>query len=237
MEYIIILGICILTIFTLKFAFGIKRKDLKEIKKIGYDQNLNEMTNIFPENKIVCEAVLEQLRNETVSIQVSEEEGNTLSYYSVISNRIMIANIKDTFTRIQTIAHECIHSTQNRRMLLFNFIFSNIYLGYFILILVLTMLKIITSPIIPLMILLILGIIYYTVRSYLETDAMTKAPYVAKQYMKESGLISDEQIEIIMENYMILNKLGIPMTNLQLIRSVIVKVIIYCVMVIVMLNI
>lgn len=234
MEYIIVLGICILAILVIKFAFGIKIKDIKKIKKIGYDSKLNDITNAFPENKIVCEEILKQFGNASVKVDASNaNKEKNLSYYSVVTNNIIIADIKNTFTRIQTIAHECIHSVQNRRMLLFNFIFSNIYLLYFAIILILTIFKVINSPMVFMLTLIILGIIYYVIRSYLETDAMTKAPYVAKQYMMDSKKISKEELENVMKNYEILNKIGIPMANFQLIMSVMIKVIIYCVAIII----
>ena len=124
MEYIIILILCIITILILKFAFQSKAKYLKKIKDIGYDKSLNDITNNFPDNRKVCEEILQKLNNKDVSIKTSEDEKSETSFYSVISNSIIIANISNTFTRIQTIAHECIHSTQNRKMLLFNFIFA-----------------------------------------------------------------------------------------------------------------
>ena len=37
------------------------------------------------------------------------------SLYIVATNTILISNIKDTFTRVQTIAHECLHSIQNKK--------------------------------------------------------------------------------------------------------------------------
>lgn len=233
MEYIIALGICIVAILTLKFAFQVKIKNIKEIKKIGEDKSLNEITNIFPENKIVCEEILRQLSNKNVKIKESEDKNNKLTYYSAMTNDIVIANIKDTFTRIQTIAHECLHSIQNRKMLLFNFVFSNIYLLYFIAISILTICKAITGKMTAMTILIILSCIYYAVRSYLETDAMTKAPYVAKEYMEKSNKLSKEELELVMENYTKLNKAGIPMTNFSLLVSAFIKVMIYCIVAIV----
>lgn len=229
MEYIIILILCIVVIFILKFAFQVKIKNLKKIKEIGYDKSLNEITDKLPDNKEVCKEILQQLDNNSVLIEESDDKNNKLTYYSVMTNHIIIANIKDTFTRIQTLAHECIHSIQNRSTLLFNFIFSNIYLLYFLTICILTILKVVKYPMLQIIILILLSTIYYAVRSYLETDAMTKAPYVAKQYMEESKRLSKEEIEIVMKNYEALNKMGIPMTNFELMLSVIVKVMIYCV--------
>ena len=229
MEYIIILIICIIAIFVLKFALDVKIKDINKVKEIGYNKDLNDITNKLPGNEQVCKDILKKLNNENVEIDVSDDKNNKVSFYIVATNKIIIANIKDTFTRIQTIAHECIHSTQNKKMLLSNFIFSNIYLIYFILAIVLTVLNVIKIPIVHVMILTILGIIHYVIRSYLETDAMTRAPYVTVEYLKETGKLSKNEIETLKSNYDILNKIGIPMTNFKLITSVILKTAIYCV--------
>ena len=42
---------------------------------------------------------------------------------------------------------------------------------------------------------LILSLIYYAVRVFLENDAMIKARYLAKSYMEEKRLSSKEEIE------------------------------------------
>ena len=125
MEYFIIIIICIIFLLILKFAWQIKLKEIKKVKEIGYDKELNEITNKLPENKEICESILKKLGNEKVEIK--EEKESKSSFYFVLTNSILIANIKDTFTRVQTIAHECLHSIQNRRTLLFNFVFSNLY--------------------------------------------------------------------------------------------------------------
>lgn len=234
MEYIVILILCIIMILILKFGFSIRRKDIKKINEIGYDKGLNEITNKLPSNKEVCEEILEKLNNKNVEIETNDEEAEkTLSYYSVLTNKIIIANINNTFSRIQTIAHECLHSVQNKRMLMFNFVFSNIYLLYFGIILLLTVFRVIRNPMIWLIILILLGIIYYAIRSFLETDAMTRAPYVAQKYIESTNKLSKEEVEKVMKNYEVLNKIGIPMTNFQVAVSTIVKVIIYTVVIII----
>lgn len=232
MEYIVVLIGCIISIFVLKYALGIKIKDIKKIKEIGYDKELNEITNKLPTNKEICEKILEKLNNKDVKIETNDDKDSNLSCYMVLTNHIIIANIKDTFTRIQTIAHECIHSTQNKRTLMCNFVFSNIYLIYFALIIILTIFKIIQYPMIALIGMILLGLIYYMVRSYLETDAMTKAPYLANEYIREVGVLSENETEKIMKNYKILNDIGIPMINFQLIMSVILKVALYSIILI-----
>lgn len=229
MEYIVVILISIISLIVLKFAFGIKIKDINKIKKIENDKELNDIANNLPSNQKICEEILQMLDNNSVKIDVVEDKNKSLTYYSVISNNIIITNIKDTFTRIQTIAHECIHSTQNKRTLLFNFIFSNIYLIYFVAVCSLTIFNVLEPSMLQVFILFILGIVFYVVRSYLETDAMTKAPYLAKEYMLKSGDISKEDIEKLMEGYKALNILGISMTNYLIISKIMLKIIIFCI--------
>ena len=129
--------------------------------------------------------------------------------------------------RVQTIAHECLHSIQNKKILLFNFIYSNIYIIYFLAVLILTIFGKITHTALQTNILMILGFIYYIIRSYLETDAMIKAEYLAKEYMEETDKLTKEEIEIIIKNYKKVNQKGIQIVNFSLLISVISKVVIY----------
>ena len=92
MEYLITIVITIVSIIILKMGLNLHIKDIKRIKEIGYDKKLNEIANKFPENKLICEAILEKLNNKKVKI---EEESNTkTSLYIAVSNTIIIANIK-----------------------------------------------------------------------------------------------------------------------------------------------
>lgn len=225
MEYLIIIAVCIIFLVVLKFAWNIKIKDVKKLKEIGYSKELNEITNKLPENKEICKSILNILNNEKVVIK--ESENNTASFYLVLNNTILIANIKNTFTRVQTIAHECLHSIQNRRTLLFNFIYSNIYIIYFLCICILSLLKLNQYPMVHLFTLTILSFIYYAIRGYLEMDAMTKAKPLSKEYMEQEGTLSNEEQKKILDNYEIINEIGIKMTNYKLIINVTAKIIIY----------
>lgn len=63
----------------------------------------------------------------------------------------------------------------------------------------------------------ILAIIYCAVRMYLENEAMSKAMYVAKEYMQdfkvETNRVTDKEINTLVKQFDILNKMGIPLTN------------------------
>lgn len=234
MEYVFILIGCIITIGILYIAFDI---NIKKIRQYAQKSDLDEITNKFPENKKICEAILKKLKNEKVKIKENEDEKNKTSLYVAISDTIFIANIKESFIRIQTIAHECIHSVQSRRLLLFNFIYSNIYIIYFVIVLILTISGLIKNTYMQIIILALMSFIYYIIRSYLETDAMIKARYVAEEYMKEyikeERVCSEKDIEKICNKYDEMNPIGIPTYNFMLAINCIVKVIIYTLIVIV----
>lgn len=227
MEYIIIIIIAVITIILIKIGLNVHIKDLKKIKEIGYDKDLNKIANKFPENKEICEEILRKLNNKSVKIE--ENNDSKASLYIALTNKIIIANIKDSFTRIQTIAHECLHSVQNRNILIFNFIFSNLYLLSFILFIILIFLKI-GNPTLYILGYLMLTVIYILIRGYLENEAMSKAYYVAKAYMeyyaKEDDKINTEDIEILTKNFGEINNVGIPLTNFWLTTVCFIKIII-----------
>lgn len=234
MEYVFILVGCLIIIGVLYIVFNINIKKIKEYTK---KTPLDEIANKFPENKKICEAILKKLKNEKVKIKENENKENKTSLYIAISDTIFIANIKESFTRIQTIAHECIHSIQSRRMLLFNFIYSNIYILYYAITLILTIFGVIKNTYLQIIILTLMGFIYYIIRSYLETDAMIKAKYVAEDYMKEyikkEKVCSKEDVEQICNKYDEMNKVGIHTYNFMLALNCIVKVMVYILIVII----
>lgn len=235
MEYIFILIGCLITIAILYFALGV---NIKKIKEAAKNEKLDKLVSRFPENEEICKSILKKLQNEKVIIKQNEDKENKTSLYVAISDTIFIANIKDTYTRIQTIAHECIHSTQSRRMLLFNFYYSNIYLLYFATSLILTIFKVFTNYNLQIIILLLMSLIYYIIRSFLETDAMTKAKYIAedymKEYIKENRIVSIEEILELTNTYDKINRIGIPTYNFLLINSSLIKIVIYTLTVVIM---
>lgn len=222
MEYIIIIVLNIIVLLLLWFVCGL---NINKIKQIAQNERLDELTKKFPENIEICKSILKKLNNEKVKIK--EEKETKTSLYVVVNNTITIANIKESFTRIQTIAHECIHSIQNKKMLWFNFVFTNIYGLYFIIVMILTLFNIIKTPNIFLVILSILGMIHYFIRSILETEAMTKARYLAKEYLEENKICSKNEIDEIIGEYDKLNDKGIKLVNYQLFAKNIIKIIVY----------
>ena len=221
MEFIVLLIIVIIMYFILRFIFDF---NMKKIKEIGEDKELDKLTQKYPENIEICKTYLKKLNNENVKIE--EDKNSNATLYLVMSNKIFIANLKESYTRIQTIAHECLHSIQSKKLLWFNFIFSNIYLVYFFIICILAIFKILPYKMLFLSILIIFGFVFYAVRTYLENDAMIKARFLAKEYMQEKGISTQEEINKIVKKYDELNDIGIKCTNFQLLSNVFLKIII-----------
>lgn len=235
MENLIILIGCLFVIIVIYWTFEI---NMKKIKKEGNNKRLDELTSRFPENEEICRTILKKLGNEKVKIKQNEDKENKTSLYIALSDTIFIANIKNTYTRIQTIAHECLHSIQNRRMLMFNFYYSNIYLLYFAISILFTLFGIFKNYNLQIIILTLMSFVYYVIRSYLETDAMIKAQYEAedymKEYIKEKEVCTPKEVEEIVKQYTKMNKIGIPATNFILMTNTIAKVLFYTIIAIIL---
>lgn len=232
MELIVVLIILIVVLIIGAIIFELNFKKLKEA---GNNPKCDEIISKFPNNKKVCESILEKLDNN--SVKIVENNDKTSSLYIAISNTIFIANITKTYTRIQTIAHECLHSVQNRKLLIFNFIYSNVYILYFAISLILTIFNVFKNYELNIIILSVLSFLYYLVRAYLETDAMTRAEFLAKEYLYEYNeknmVCTKEEVEEVVNEYKRINRIGIPATNFILFANCILKIIIYTIVAII----
>lgn len=219
---IIVVALILVSIMLLKFIFKI---DLKKVEPMKENKQLEEFTNQFPKNIDIAKEMLEMLGNDKVKVE--EIENTNTSLYIAATNKISIADMKNNYARIQVIAHECLHSVQDRRLLLFNFIFSNINIIYFITIVILTITKVINNYMIQIFTLMMFTIIKFAVRGYLETDAIIKSKYLAEQYMQNKKIITDKEIKAIIEQYGEISKISVPLTIVQLITSSFIYIFIY----------
>lgn len=207
MEAIVVVALMLVSIVLFKFIFKI---DFKKIEPLKENKELEELTDKFPENVQVAKEMLEMLGNSKIKIE--EAKNTQTSLYIAVTDKISIADMKNNYARIQTIAHECLHSVQDRRLLLFNFIFSNIIILYWLTIAILTITKVIQNTFIPMFVLLLLTTIKFAVRGFLEIDAMTKSRYLAEKYIKSKNIITEKETEQLLERYDEINKLGVPFT-------------------------
>lgn len=208
MEYVIILLTLWLVALLLKILFDY---NLKKIKQEVKNEELDKIVQKYPENKVICEEYLKKLNNEKVEIE--ENDGTENSLYIAVSDKILIGNIKESYSRIQTIAHECLHSIQDRKLQIFNFVYSNIYILFFIVITLLALFKVLPYKMMFNVLLMFMGLVYYMVRTFLENDAMIKARYLAKEYMEEKNISSKEEIDKIVDGFDKINNIGIKCVN------------------------
>lgn len=223
MEFIVIALVTIVFIIILGYLFEYNMKQIKHI--VDDDKDLDELARKYPSNFELCKKYLKRLNNESVTIE--EDKNSQASLYIAISNKILIADIAKSYTRIQTIAHECLHSVQDRKLLIFNFVFSNVYLLYFAIICILAIFKMIPNKMLFICIYLILSMVYYVVRVYLENDAMIKARYLAKEYMEEEKISTPEEINKIVKGFDRINDIGIKVTNYKFFLNIMVKLVIF----------
>ena len=222
MESLIIFILVVITIVILKTMLGSNKKI---IMQIANNEKLNNIVQKLPDNINICREILKKLDNEKVKI---EEQENTNCFYFIATDKIILNKDKKYFTRVQTIAHECIHSTQNKKILWFNYIFANLLNIFWLITMILTIAGvIITQYALFSAIILICIIIFYVIRSYLEIEAMTKAKYIAKEYLEENQV---KETDEIVEEYEKLNNVGIKFTCYKLISSKLYLLAIYTIM-------
>ncbi len=224
MEFLIIIILTIILLILLGYIFSINRKKILEIAK---NERLDDIAKKYPNNIELCKKYLKKLDNENVKIE--ENKNQEASLYIAITNKIIIANVSNTYTRIQTIAHECLHSIQDRKILIFNFIFSNIYLIYYVIMCICALFNILNLQfkLMFLSIFLILGLVNYIVRMYLENDAMIKARFLAKEYMEEEKISNKEEIEEVIKGFDELNSLGMKYIHYKFFFDVMLKILIF----------
>ena len=228
MQYIVLIIFLLIMLIALKL---ICKVNIKKIEDIGKNDLLDEKINRFPSNIEICKKILKKIGNESVEIEEDIDASNCL--YIVATNKILIGYLKGSFTRVQTIAHECLHSIQDKALLMFNFIYSNIYLLTFVILSILVLFRVIQYKMLFISIFILMGFVFYFIRSYLETDAMTKARFLAKEYMEEENLLSKEEIQEIIDEYDKLNNLGIIATNYTLLNEIIIKTIVLIILMII----
>lgn len=220
MEIILIISILSIIIIAI-----LMNTSVKKLEKIALDEELNQISDKYPSNIEICKTILKKLKNEKVKIEENKALESTM--YIAVQDKISIGNTHKSFTRIQTMAHECLHSIQDRKLLICNFIFSNIYLFYFVTMVILLVFKIIQNKMLFLNIFLIISFIYYVVKIYLENDAMIKAEYLAREYIEEQKITTSEENEKLIMGFQELNKGCIKATNCSIFINIMIKVIIF----------
>lgn len=212
---------CVLSLIILKIVLNVNFKEIRKFKTIGSEE-LEEISKNFPDDNEICKKILEKLNKKEVKVKKESEYNSCL--YTVFNNTITIGNFKQNYMKIQTLAHECIHSSQDKVMLWSNFIFTNIYLIYYTLILVLAFLNKLCYPYIHIILFIFLSLIQYILRWSLENEAMLKARYIAEKYIDENNILDEIEKNKLLEEYDRVNAIGIPFMNYYTVSMNIIKI-------------
>ena len=204
------------SLLILIIGLNIKLKDLKELKKTHASEENLKLIEDVPDNIEICKEILKKFNNSKVIIENKTDEKS--SYYIAISNKIIIGNVSNSFSRIQTVIHECIHSIQDRRVLIANYVLSSISNIYFLILIITAIINRISLKLF--MSFFILQFICYVIRSFLENDAMIRAEYETEKYLKEKDSRNEKEI---IEKYKNMNKIGIKLYNFVLYAKIIIK--------------
>lgn len=215
---------CIIILILLKIFLGVNFKKIKNLKDRNLE-DLEELSNEFPDDKEICKNILNKLGNSNTKIKIEHQYNSCL--YTIFNNTITIGKFKQNYMKPQTIAHECIHSCQNKKTLWFNFIFTNTYLIYFAVIVILALLNKLSYVYIDTVMLIFASFIQYIIRYTLESEAMLKAKYIAKEYIEESEILTKDEEEKLLKEYDEINDIGISFVNYYTISMNILKIIIF----------
>lgn len=230
MYNIIVIIICLITILILKISLNVKLKEIINLRK-RRNNFLEKVANKFESEEKICKEILYKLGNKEVKIEIDENSDSSL--YIVLTNKIILGKFNQQYMKIQTIAHECIHSIQNKFTLWFNYIFSNIFNIYFIILSILSLFNKINNTNIQTIILIFVALIQYIVRESLENEALIKAPIIAKEYIDSKEIFTNQEKEELEKEYNYITKLGTSTMNFILITKNIIKIIIYQIIIII----
>ncbi len=191
MSTLIILVLIIIMLFVLNY------KSLKETKLLSSDEELDKATECLPSNAEICKELQEMLGSNS---KVELDDKTKSSAFIFYLNKIILSNTessKKDFSRVLFIAHECVHSIQDKTMHIINFTLANIKNIFDIVVFVLLILKRCSLELITISLLVSFLSFYY--RIILESDAVYRSVIYSRKYLEKKGLnyVADRYEEIV----------------------------------------
>ena len=181
MTVLIICTVCV--IFILSVLCITKQEKNQEI----YDSEISNLIANLGNNETLAKSILKFLGNEHTKVEKNRDEKATVSFYTCSSDKIIIKHTKNNkeLSRFVHVAHECVHSTQSRKLLWAHFILSNIqslyFLGSFIFFFYT---EDTTLKFYLLLIQLFIFLLTFLIKVILESDASYRAISVASDYIE-----------------------------------------------------
>ena len=137
---------------------------------------------ILTDNISICRDMLNIIGNNHTKIEYNKDEKSNLSYYNNAKDVIILKANNSESSRFVHIAHECIHTIQNKEFLRANKFFSNLQIIYFLI----SLICIINSKqnqllLIAIQLVILLGTLF--VKVVIEGDASYRSIDLAETYL------------------------------------------------------
>lgn len=202
--------------------FFYKIKFFKEI--ISKKKDIENIMFSLPNSQTMAKDILNMLGNRRTRYTFDKDIKN--SYYIYFTDTIYLSdkqNDNRRFERLCVIAHECIHSIQPKLLQNLNFIFSNLEIVSFIVIVILKLLSVNLKEIFWLYLVInILGIIF---RLILEVWATLKAPNISVKYLNKIN-VEAKDVNKVDNLYSFFTRLLMPLFVVKLVFLKIIRIVI-----------
>lgn len=180
-----ILLIC--TIFSAIVLFFISNKKVEKENEF-YDEVVSSVVEKIGDNEQIAKEILKFIGNTSTTVEKNEDEKIKASFYNGNNDKITIKDTKDLkeCSRIVHIAHECIHSIQDKKIVKASFILSNIQILYFLGIFIYFFYnKNSDTRFALLLVQVFIFIMTFFVKIVLESDASYRGPELAFSYLED----------------------------------------------------
>ena len=126
-----ILIIC--TIFSSILLFFVCYKKSNVVEVI-HNEEISPILKKIGDNEVIAKEILNNLNNTHTSVEKNKDDNIKASFYNCNLDKIVIKDTKDLedLSRVVHIAHECVHSIQDKKIQKVHFIISNIQILYFL---------------------------------------------------------------------------------------------------------
>jgi len=178
-----ILLICTVLCTIILFFMCNRKIDNNEVL---HDEVISPLVKEIGDNEKVAKEILNYIGNKTTKVVKNEDEKIKASFYDGNLDKITIKNTNDLedCSRVIHIAHECIHSVQEKKLVKFHFIISNIQILYFLGIFIYFFYnKDLNLRFNLLLIQMFIFIITFFMKIVLESDATYRGPELAFEYL------------------------------------------------------
>ncbi|MEG1363904.1 MAG: hypothetical protein RSC92_05695 [Clostridia bacterium] len=157
---------------------------------------MDQINNKLDDNITITKDILNLLDNKKTNVVIDEDIKN--SYYVFFKDIIYLSNNNNTYKRVCLIAHECIHSIQNKILQKVNFILSNIELIFFVFLFIFLLFS--SNNNLPIVIAYVtINILSMVVRFILEAHATIGSVNLSKRYL--STKLETNDLDLVIKDY------------------------------------